>query len=92
MRSSFSSNYQISRRCFAELFRHATTQDEPAVVPVQAIFARASRVELQSGLTLVRESSMPVGSVSTTYLLRRRQVTVYGAFSWYLSRLTLSFL
>ena len=34
----------------------------PAGVPVQAVFARASREELQSESTLVREHSMPVGS------------------------------
>jgi hypothetical protein len=33
-----------------------------AVVPVQAVFARASRVEQQSESTLVREHSTPVGS------------------------------
>ena len=33
-----------------------------AGVPVQVVFARASREELQSELTLVREKPMPVGS------------------------------
>jgi hypothetical protein len=34
-----------------------------AGVPVQAVCARASREEERNELTLVRESSMPVGSV-----------------------------
>lgn len=42
--------------------RWGEEEDCQAAVPAQAIFARASREELQSGSTLVRESSMPVGS------------------------------
>jgi hypothetical protein len=38
-----------------------------AVVPVQAVFARASREEQRNESTLVRETSMPVGSVAIIY-------------------------
>jgi hypothetical protein len=40
-----------------------------AVVPGQAVFARVYREELQNGLTLVRENSKPVGSVSIIYTI-----------------------
>jgi hypothetical protein len=38
-----------------------------AVVPVQAVFERVFREELQSELTLVREHSNPVGSAEIIY-------------------------
>ena len=42
--------------------RGAGEEDCHAVVPMQAIVARACHVEQQSESTLVREHSMPVGS------------------------------
>ena len=38
------------------------------VVPVQAVFARACHVELQSESILVREHSMPSGSAEIIYV------------------------
>lgn len=43
-------------------------EDCQAGVPVQAVFARAFRVEQQSESTLVREHSNPVGSAETIYI------------------------
>ena len=42
--------------------RGGEEEDCQAVVPVQAVCARVSRVEQRNELTLVRESSKPVGS------------------------------
>jgi hypothetical protein len=42
-------------------------EDCQAGVPVQAVFVRASREEQQSESTLVREHSMPVGSLEIIY-------------------------